>query len=329
MRRNNSSILDASLSQRPLFRNWSKPATDLTLRRLISRRRVAAALLTLILTTVLVFVLSFRSRMKETDSVLGNALSQYDADLLGLPPSSSARRAKQLSSNNPWRGTSNRRRTDLISSVSGCGGTLRRKLERGDFVALFYVVREADGRVIDSTLHGQEANIEIGAGQVSSEIEAHLEGMCNGETAQFFANNRIITVHVARVGIVSRDDMIAARLEKLAHSLHTIAAPRAMSCTHACQKNGLLCEGDGFTIINQCPRLRKMFTCRACETAAAGSSGPDMPCYVVPSAPRGHPRGFCMVNPNVEGASCDAKYTHTRRLCPCVSKDDFRASQGS
>lgn len=326
MDRNYSSVPDESFSQRLLFPNWSKSVRHQTPRWRVSRRRVLAALLIVLFTAIFVLILPFRSRLKKTDSVLGNALSQYDADLLGLPPSSPARRVKSLSFHNPWRGAGNRHRSDLISSVPGCGGTLRPKLKYGDSVALFYVVREANGTVTDSTHDGLEANIEIGAGQVSGEIEIHLEGMCGGETAQFFANNRLITVHVARVGVVSREDMIATRLEKLAHSVRAIAAPRAMSCAHACGRNGLFCDGDGFRIINECPRLRKTFACRSCETAAAGSSGPDMPCYVVPSAPRGHPRGYCMVNPSVESASCNARYAHTRRLCPCVSKIDMRAS---
>lgn len=328
MDKNYPLILNANLSQRLLFANWSKPTTRRALRRRICQRRTVAILLSLLFTVIMVFIIPFRSGVNKTDSVLGNALSPHDADLLGLPPSSPARRVTFLSSHNPWRGAGNRHRSDLLSSVSGCGGTYRRRLKRGDSVALFYALREANGTVTDSTHEGLEANIEIGAGQVSSDIEAHLEGMCSGETAQFLANDRLITVHVARVGTMSREDLIAAKLEKLAHSLRTIAAPRATSCTNACLKNGLYCERSGFRIINECPRLRKIFTCRSCEIAAAGSSGPDMPCYVEPSAPRGHPRGFCMVNPNVESASCNAKYAHTRRLCPCVSERVMKSFQG-
>ncbi|GAB0498577.1 hypothetical protein MMPV_009923 [Pyropia vietnamensis] len=79
----------------------------------------------------------------------------------------------------------------------------------------------------------------------------------------------------------------------------------------------LSCADAGFRLVNNCPALRAHFDCRSCELAAAGTAGRDMPCWVVPTAPVGHPRGYCMVHPQ-GGSACDAKYQHTRRLCPCV-----------
>jgi len=79
----------------------------------------------------------------------------------------------------------------------------------------------------------------------------------------------------------------------------------------------LACAPAAFRLVNNCPALRAHFDCHACEVAAAGTAGRDMPCWVLPTAPVGHPRGYCMVHPG-GGSACDARYEHTRRLCPCV-----------
>lgn len=93
--------------------------------------------------------------------------------------------------------------------------------------------------------------------------------------------------------------------------------------TGAARGGDLSCAAAGFRLVNNCPALRAHFDCRACELAAAGTAGRDMPCWVVPTAPVGHPRGYCMVHPQ-GGSACDAKYQHTRRLCPCVRQGEER-----
>lgn len=311
-----SAIIDDNLSHRLLFAAWSKEPRRSEQCRRTSRRYVL--LLATAAATVALLLLKVLTKPGNSDTVLGHALSQKDADLLGLPSKSHARNATAIPAQNPWRGSGNRHRTDLLVSVSGCGGKYRPRLENGAEATVQYVVRDARGVVIDSTQGRRKVNLVLGKGQVSKEIESHLAGVCGGEVVAFEANNRLFTIYVSRVGSDSKDDVMAARLESLAMSLHVVSGRRGQSCTHACQKHGLTCEPDGFKVINECPRMRRVFPCKSCETAAAGSSGPDMPCYVEPTAPRGHPREFCMVNPVVDSATCDAKYVHTRRICPCA-----------
>jgi len=94
------------------------------------------------------------------------------------------------------------------------------------------------------------------------------------------------------------------------NSTESVTNPKQMRCVE-----------EAFVVVNQCPLLKANFPCTVCEVAALGSSGPDMPCYVSPAAPLGHPRGYCMVSPNPKGSQCDAKYQHTVRLCPCSPLD--------
>lgn len=124
-----------------------------------------------------------------------------------------------------------------------------------------------------------------------------------------------------------------AAADALASRLVVVVGAKGADCTTTCAAEpergggggagggggtpGLSCAPAGFRLVNNCPALRAHFDCRACELAAAGTAGRDMPCWVVPTAPVGHPRGYCMVHPQ-SGSACDAKYQHTRRLCPCV-----------
>lgn len=259
---------------------------------------------------------------KGTDAVMGEALSAEDADLLGLSKSSKARLKKSYSNQNPWRGASKRRRKDLISSVSGCGGSYRPSISRGSPAALLYIIRALNGTVIESTSHVGEANVVVGTGQVSQQIDAHLIGLCKGETTSFRENGLVYTIHVTRVGALSSVDALAEKLELLAMKIYDIPATRGVSCTKTCARKKLRCVQDGFRIVNECPRLRNQFSCKVCETAAAGSSGPDMPCFVEPTAPLGYPRRYCMVSPDITASTCDAKHKYTRRLCPCVGIDN-------
>lgn len=318
---NNSSHDVTAVEERLLFPAWSGtvPHTAHLHRRLL---RDAAWIGVVVLILLVVVSLTEWTRATGTDRVLGIALEVRDANSLGLPKATIARRSLAFSGGNPWRGAGNRRRDDLLSSVSGCGGHYRRKLKRGDSASLYYIVREANGSEIDGSGRDHGVDVVLGSRQVTTEMEKRLTGMCAGETVGFRSTGRSFIVHVARVGSLRPEDEIAQRLELLAQVLKSVRAVKGASCDLTCREKGMRCAGDGFRIINACPRLREVFPCRSCETAAAGSSGPDMPCYVELSAPPGHPRGFCMVNPNVETATCKARYVHTRRLCPCVTQDE-------
>ncbi|CDF38591.1 unnamed protein product [Chondrus crispus] len=257
-----------------------------------------------------------------TDRVLGKALAAGDAKSLGLPRHFTTVPSGRKGLNNPWRGAGNRRRNDLLSSVSGCGGTYRPKLKDGDTASLYYSLRQDDNLVTDASSKGHAIDLVLGSGQLGDEIESRIRGLCAGETMRYASNDGILIVHVAYIGKLGVQNERLQRLEKLSHIIKSLRASKGVSCELACRRKGLICAQDGFKIINTCPRLKQAYPCRSCETAAAGSSGPDMPCYVEISAPVGHPRGSCMVNPKITSATCKAKYRHTRRLCPCIPRGE-------
>lgn len=312
----NNSLIDASSSERLLFPAWVNPSQ----RRVAQRRRRCFYVLAVLLFVVCVlYGLSYVFGLAGSNSnvVLGHALRPEVALQLGLPSKSHLLSSTPMSSKNPWRGAGARRRNDLQSSVSGCGGNLRPSLRYGDSASIFYSVRGLNG-TIDSTQGGRAVDVVLGTGQMQEDAEARLNGMCAGETVEFISRNRIFILHVARVGVLRAEDQQSRKLEQLSRVLKALPARRGSSCMTTCRRARMHCAEDGFRIINSCPRLREAFECHACETAAAGSSGPDMPCYVELSAPKGHPRGFCMVNPRIQTTTCEARYLHTRRLCPCV-----------
>mmetsp|Transcript_1806 Transcript_1806/g.3910 ORF Transcript_1806/g.3910 Transcript_1806/m.3910 type:complete len:387 (+) Transcript_1806:1152-2312(+) len=115
--------------------------------------------------------------------------------------------------------------------------------------------------------------------------------------------------------------------DSLAARLRTIAARRGQNCDSACERHGLRCAPEAFEVVNQCPRLAAEFHCAQCEVAAVGTAGPDMPCFVSPRAPVGHPRGTCMVAPDVSKTTCAARYEHTHRLCPCLEPSSSSTPQ--
>lgn len=319
-RHTEASLITESSSQRLLFPAW----IDSNERRVIQRRkRFLCAIAGLVIAVLTLYGLASALGLvgKNSDKVLGKALRAQVVSQLGLPTSSPLLRSTLLSSRNPWRGAGARRRNDLLSSVSGCGGNYRPRLRLGESASIFYSVRDGNG-TIDSTRDGVAVDVVLGARQIASEAEERLDGLCAGETIEFSSGDRVFILHVARVGVRPREDQEARKLEGLSKVLKAIPARRGSSCNSTCRRVRMQCVERGFRIINSCPRLREAFKCRTCETAAAGSSGPDMPCYVELSAPVGHPRGFCMVNPKVQTATCEAKYVHTRRLCPCVRRGE-------
>lgn len=313
-------ILDGSSRERLVFPAWTHPSLRQAKQR--RKRLLLACTVGLVAGVVVIAKISHISHLEKesTDAVLGMALSPEVVTWLGLPRSSRLARPTVFSSRNPWRGAGRRHRSDLLSSVSGCGGNFRPSLGWGDHASLFYAVRGPNGTA-DATRDASTVDVVIGSGQVGYDLDDHLVGMCAGETVSFWRDGLFFVVHVARVGPRPRVEHDIRFLEQLATVLKAIPGKRHQACTVTCSRSGLNCHERGFRIVNSCPRLREIFPCQVCETAAAGSAGPDMPCYVERSAPQGHPRGFCMVNPNIETSTCKAKYAHTRRLCPCVPQD--------
>lgn len=305
----------ATSHERLLFPAWSGTRARSTATKV--KRQATAAVFGIAFSIVLIALL-FVMRRGGTDKVLGKALDIRDAKALGLPTHLNTVPSNGKGRQNPWRGAGNRRRSDLLSSVSGCGGNYRPKLKHGDKASLYYFLRQHGDVVTDSSTKGHAVDVVLGSGQLDDNIENRILGLCAGETVKIKLANGFLIAHVAHVGNVRTQNERLERLELLAHRIKSIRGSKGISCELACRRRGLVCVQDGFRIINTCPRLKETFPCRSCETAAAGSSGPDMPCYVELSAPVGHPRGSCMVNPVIASATCKAKYIHTRRLCPCV-----------
>jgi hypothetical protein len=262
-----------------------------------------------------------------SDAALGLSLSVGDAAELGDMSLSAADNSSRAG--NPWAGAGRRARGDLLVSQPGCGGTYRQAACVGDRVQLRYSARRG-GNVVDSTRGRPPVDLVVGSSQAGAELEKALVGLCAGESVRIIAPDGVeLLVAVVAVGRgltgqlravrgpVGGEDGLDAE-DLVARGLVAVAGRRGASCSSSCRADGLACSEAGFGVVNTCARLRQAFPCAACEAAAAGTAGPDMPCHVAVNAPAGHPRGFCMVNPSARSASCGAKYKHTRRLCPCV-----------
>jgi hypothetical protein len=263
-----------------------------------------------------------------SDAALYKTLTAEQAAELGDNSLSAIAEKSSSYSENPWSGASRRARNDMLVSVPGCGGDFVRAAAKGDTVQLRYIARSNDNEIVtESTRNRSIVDVVVGAGQVDVGLDNALVGVCTGEVLRLSTGRMIVFVaHVSsqppRFGNDeknSEEDDDAG--DRVARGLSAITGGRGASCTSTCTNAGLTCNALGFTVVNTCPRLRVAFDCTICEAAAVGTAGPDMPCYVMPSAPAGHPRGFCMVHPGSgsKGSECDARYKHTRRLCPCVA----------
>jgi hypothetical protein len=247
-----------------------------------------------------------------------SSLPEHEAFVLG--DKTLAARPEPVFEHNPWAGASRRRRSDLVVTVPGCGGTYRPLSKTGSNLLLRYILKRGT-TVLDSTHGRSPVSVVLGSSQVSRRLDEALHGTCAGETVRVSLTNgieiivSIINLHPSPDQSVSEDD---DDNDQLATSLVPLPGTRGRSCIAVCSMRGLSCEAEGFKVVNSCPRLRAAFPCTRCEVAAVGTSGADMPCFVSLGAPEGHPRGFCMVHPHSRSATCDATYKYTRRLCPCL-----------
>lgn len=302
--------------ERILFPAWSVTTDSLhetfpTRRRRYQRLRTLGVRVgILVCVTVLVYLLIIR-KGHNTDEVLGGKITKQELDDLHL----TSFKREEVANGNPWRGAGRRTRSDVIVSVSGCGGTMRPAISEGDVAVIRYCIRDNSNTVVDSSI--DTAGVAVGSGQVGIEIERALIGLCAGEIARFKTRHgRTILVYVERVGD-EKDSEEEREEDRLAGIVKASAGRRGRNCRTTCRARGLVCKQNGFLVVNNCPRLRAAFNCARCEVAAVGSGGPDMPAFVVSSAPKGHARGVCLVSPSVHTATCEAKYEFTRRLCPC------------
>ena len=74
------------------------------------------------------------------------------------------------------------------------------------------------------------------------------------------------------------------------------------------------CAASALPLLNTCDVMRAFYACTSCQESA----GPDQPAHIVDSAPPGEHRGVCLVNTDMRQFSCQGKYAHAERLCPCV-----------
>lgn len=282
--------------------------------------------------------------ISSTDSVLHAPIPPDDISIMRISPAPN----RTVPEGNPWRGAGSRRRHDLLSSVSGCGGSVVPALQFGSIAAVRYVVRNHLDHVVDSAK--SDVHIVIGAGQTSDDIDSALIGVCAGELVSVRiprGNNRremSITIYVSAVfpsfessrtgfrnGIVQnihvgkQSNVHSMQMtDDIAAAVTAIPSRRGGSCTRTCTSKGLVCDEDLFPTVNNCPKLKQVFMCVSCQIAPAGSAGADMPAWVSKSAPAGHARAACLVAPHSVKSSCNARYTHTRRLCPCLDSTSLK-----
>lgn len=272
-----------------------------------ARRAVCIALTA---SSLLLAILFLAGRRRHTPVLV--ALNAGDRILLGLPASFGVR----ASARNPWS-------SGDASRSPGCGGRVNPSARAGDFLRVRYVVRDANGSVADSTRERRPATILLGSGQ-GLPLARALAGLCAGESASFaLPSGGSVLVAVVAVGTGSstgsgKEAAEAEDEDRLARSVTPVAAHRRRNCDSACAAEGKVCDARAFAIVNDCTRLRKAFKCAVCETAAKGSAGKDMPCFVSRHAPRSFPRGYCLASPVVGSSVCSARHPHTSRLCPCV-----------
>lgn len=279
-----------------------------------------------------------------TDAVLNSPIPLDDVSVMHIPIVTN----RSLPDGNPWRGASSRKRRDIISSVSGCGGSVVPALQRGSIASLRYVVRDHGGHVIDFAR--SDVHIVLGTGQTPDKVDDALIGVCAGELVSVripSLNHRrglLVTVYVSAVAIASpstktgfRNSVVQSThfntraslqtsqmTDDIAAAVNAIPGRRGGSCTRTCASKGLVCDEDLFPTVNNCPKLKQLFTCVSCQIAPAGAAGTDMPAWVSKSAPAGHARGACLVAPHSIKSTCNARYKHTRRLCPCIEASNLK-----
>lgn len=288
-----------------------------------------------------------------SDAGLNGRLDDEDARALGLKGVQVE--AARAAPGNPWRGAGRRHRHDVIVAVSGCGGRMRPALRSGGSGVVRYVTRASDGHIIEGGV--DSVGIILGSGQVSGEVEGVLRGLCGGEVAWTkMRDGKRLMAYVERVEAASsswssrsswsswsswsslssssastsfshgrawetaRREEVARSVDAAARAVRPSRGRRGASCAATCKHGGLVCAGELFAVVNNCPRLRAAFNCTECAVAPVEAAGADMPAWVVQTAPRGHARGACLVSPRAAASHCSARYPHTKRLCPCVER---------
>ncbi|KAJ8907049.1 hypothetical protein NDN08_003532 [Rhodosorus marinus] len=200
--------------------------------------------------------------------------------------------------------------------AKGCGGTYRPSVEIHDQVRVRYVAKSGED-VLDQVLRDEGVLIDMDKDSAPEGLRKALLGACKGDLVQLTAPSRFAST----IGGSGKHSSVGRSLDFLVEitgllknrsdrqpndededALAALISPgkggRGEDCNTVCKRLSRGCYEAAFQIVNTCPRLRAAFDCTACEVAAVGTEGPDMPCYVSPRAPSSHPRGFCMVHTN-------------------------------
>ena len=108
----------------------------------------------------------------------------------------------------------------------------------------------------------------------------------------------------------------AAPAPPLPVGVQPVIGETGQPCTAACAASGMQCAPDGFPALNHCNVVREHFNCEAgCEA----DNDPDMPSYVVDSAPKIQRPTMCLVHDGSgEATTCEGSHLNSQRLCPCA-----------
>lgn len=269
--------------------------------------------ISLLVSALYVTGLLIRAVRLGTDTVLGAQLEEADLRALKLtslmPP--------HLSKTNPWRGAGRRWRRDLLTSIPGCGGTFKQAIAQGSIVQLKYSTSK-NGQIVDNS--SKSVSVVAGTRQVPIALDMALFGLCAGEAILVKTKDSVTMLFIEQVGDQNESDE-ERLLNGIARTTVAVPGKRGNDCVKECRRRGLECNDKAFGVVNNCPRLRELFECDRCEIAAVGSAGPDMPAFVLKTAPKGHARGACLVSPTTEWSTCRARYVYTKRLCPCSERN--------
>jgi alpha-1,3-mannosyl-glycoprotein beta-1,2-N-acetylglucosaminyltransferase len=102
----------------------------------------------------------------------------------------------------------------------------------------------------------------------------------------------------------------------LSADVSVVAADDAgLTCTQVCEQQtpALQCDAPSLPLLNDCTTMRSYFDCGSCQD----NQGSDQPAMVDWSAPFDKLPGACLINKNPSLFSCDGRYEHAQRLCPC------------
>jgi len=99
-------------------------------------------------------------------------------------------------------------------------------------------------------------------------------------------------------------------------NIQPIDGGQGESCDAVCSRNGKTCVLQQLSAMNTCEMMKKVFPC---EQGCSMHFGPEQPCYVSDfSAPASNLPRACLINTQIQDATCGASHHMTSRICPCA-----------